>query len=76
MRLNFSASGADEIREGIRRIGSVVTEQVELYESITGEHRQVTNVRPSSSAPPAGAVGSGEERPGEGSVIPFRPHER
>jgi 2-aminoadipate transaminase len=39
MRLNFSSSGEDELREGIRRIGQVVAEQVELYESITGEHR-------------------------------------
>src|SRR3954470_15570236 len=39
MRLNFSASGADELREGIRRIGGVVSEQVALYETITGEHR-------------------------------------
>ena len=39
MRLNFSASQPDEIREGIRRIGAVIAEQVELYESITGEHR-------------------------------------
>ena len=38
MRLNFSASQADEIREGIRRIGQVVWEQVALYETITGEH--------------------------------------
>jgi 2-aminoadipate transaminase len=37
MRLNFSASSADEINEGIRRIGQVVWEQVALYETITGE---------------------------------------
>ena len=37
MRLNFSGSGEDEIREGIRRIGDVVGEQVALYETITGE---------------------------------------
>jgi 2-aminoadipate transaminase len=37
MRLNFSASAPDEIREGIRRIGQVVWEQVALYETITGE---------------------------------------
>ena len=43
MRLNFSASPEDEIREGIRRIGGVIAEQVELFESITGEHR-MTNV--------------------------------
>jgi len=39
MRLNFSASPEEELREGIRRIGQVVSEQVELYETITGEHR-------------------------------------
>jgi 2-aminoadipate transaminase len=38
MRLNFSASEPEEIREGIRRIGQVVWEQVVLYETITGEH--------------------------------------
>jgi 2-aminoadipate transaminase len=38
MRLNFSASPPEEIREGVRRIGAVVAEQVELFESITGEH--------------------------------------
>jgi 2-aminoadipate transaminase len=71
MRLNFSASDADEIREGIRRIGAVVTEQVELYESIT-------NVPPASSASLPGAAGSAEGRidESEGSVIPFRPQER
>jgi 2-aminoadipate transaminase len=39
MRLNFSASPEEELREGIRRIGAVIAEQVELYETITGEHR-------------------------------------
>lgn len=39
MRLNFSGSTEEEIREGIRRIGKVVREQVALYETITGEHR-------------------------------------
>jgi 2-aminoadipate transaminase len=57
MRLNFSSSGADEIREGIKRIGAVVAEQVELYESITGEHR----------LPPAP-----EDDSGTGEVLPFR----
>jgi 2-aminoadipate transaminase len=68
MRLNFSASDGDVIREGIKRIGAVVAEQVELYESITGEHR-TTNVPPASSAAPPGAAGSDK---GRGSVIPFR----
>jgi 2-aminoadipate transaminase len=60
MRLNFSASAPDEIREGIRRIGGVISSQVDLYQSIT-------NVPPASSASRPGAAGSGE-----GSVVPFR----
>jgi 2-aminoadipate transaminase len=37
MRLNFSGCDEDAIREGIRRIGEVVTEQVKLYGTLTGE---------------------------------------
>jgi 2-aminoadipate transaminase len=37
MRLNFSGVGDDEIREGVRRIGGVVAEQVELYGTLTGD---------------------------------------
>src|SRR3954447_7616547 len=37
MRLNFSGSDEESIREGIRRIGEVVTEQVELYGTLTGK---------------------------------------
>jgi len=36
MRLNFSGVGEDEIREGIRRIGEVVREQLEMYGTLTG----------------------------------------
>jgi 2-aminoadipate transaminase len=36
MRLNFSGVTDDEIREGIRRIGSVIAEQVALYGTLTG----------------------------------------
>ncbi len=35
MRLNFSGSTEDEIREGIRRIGRVVSEQMSLYGTFT-----------------------------------------
>ncbi len=59
MRLNFSGSNEEEIREGIRRIGRVVAEQVSLYGTFTG-HRAV-----SASEPEA-------EAPGGGDVIPFR----
>jgi 2-aminoadipate transaminase len=62
MRLNFSASDEDELREGIRRIGRVVSEQVELYESITGVHRV------------GGGDGSesNDDPEGGGDVLPFR----
>lgn len=36
LRLNFSGSDEDAIREGIRRIGELVREQVELYGTLTG----------------------------------------
>jgi 2-aminoadipate transaminase len=36
MRLNFSGVGDDDIREGVRRIGKVVREQVGLYSALTG----------------------------------------
>src|SRR5881227_181242 len=39
MRLNFSAVGEDDIREGVRRIGKVVAEQVALYGTLTGGSR-------------------------------------
>src|SRR5204863_3984013 len=37
MRLNFSGVHDDDIREGVRRIGEVVREQVELYGTLTGK---------------------------------------
>ena len=36
MRLNFSGVGDEDIREGIRRIGKIVSEQVALYGTLTG----------------------------------------
>jgi 2-aminoadipate transaminase len=36
MRLNFSGADADAIREGVRRIGKVVREQIALYGTFTG----------------------------------------
>jgi 2-aminoadipate transaminase len=60
MRLNFSGSTEDEIREGIRRIGAVVSEQLELYETITAEHRL-----PEPAEKPAGDVVPLRRRRGE-----------
>jgi 2-aminoadipate transaminase len=59
MRLNFSGSNDDEIREGIRRIGKVVEEQVELYSALTGKQ------------PPARAPRQEEAEDAE-NVVPFR----
>ena len=36
LRLNFSGVNEDEIREGVRRIGKVIAEQVALYGTLTG----------------------------------------
>ena len=36
MRLNFSGVGEDDLREGVYRIGKVITEQVRLYSTLTG----------------------------------------
>jgi 2-aminoadipate transaminase len=58
MRLNFTAGDEDEIREGIRRIGKTIGEQVELYGALTGEHDAV----PREQAPDGG----------EPNVVPFR----
>jgi 2-aminoadipate transaminase len=63
MRLNFSGVGEAEIREGIRRIGKAVAEQVELYGALTGEEEAV----PEPVAPPAPAD-EGEAA----DVLPFR----
>jgi 2-aminoadipate transaminase len=66
MRLNFSAVDEADIREGVRRIGKVVAEQVALYGTLTGE--QTAPQRPAAEAEPEGAqvVHMPSRRPGEG----------
>ena len=49
MRLNFSGVNEDEIREGVRRIGKVVAEQVALYGTLTG-------AKPAPRRAPSGSV--------------------
>jgi 2-aminoadipate transaminase len=61
MRLNFSAQTEDEIGEGIRRIGAVIDEQVDLYETITGTAHPVVPPRTDEGDP---------ARP-DGEVLPF-----
>jgi 2-aminoadipate transaminase len=68
MRLNFSGSNEEQIREGIGRIGKVVWEQVNLYETLTGQEPQPA----ASSASRPGAAESQAGQGGDESVVPFR----
>ena len=61
MRLNFSGVGEDDIREGIRRIGKVVAEQVALYSTLTG-----------AGPAPARRAAEPDEEPSGGDVLPLR----
>jgi 2-aminoadipate transaminase len=73
MRLNFSGVGDEEIREGVRRIGKAIGEQVELYGALTGEH-EVAEGSPDVKAKPSPGPGHDLIPPGqdEGAVLPFR----
>jgi 2-aminoadipate transaminase len=62
MRLNFSGVEGTEITEGVRRIGKVISEQVELYTTLTGEHR----------LPQRSSGDAGRELEAEENVVPFR----
>src|SRR4051794_28152792 len=53
MRLNFSAVGEDDIREGVRRIGKIVREQVELYGTLTGEKAEGRKQKAGAESPDA-----------------------
>jgi len=63
MRLNFSGVADEDIREGVRRIGKVVDEQVALYGTLTG----VEPARRRSSAAPAATADEGQAH-----VLPLR----
>lgn len=56
MRLNFSGVPEESITEGIRRIGEVIEEQLELWRTMTGEHRQVKADGPAPGAPEESTV--------------------
>jgi 2-aminoadipate transaminase len=62
MRLNFSGVNDEEIREGVRRIGKAIAEQVELYGALTGEQPPV----------PAPKQSPGGEESKAADVLPFR----
>ncbi len=66
MRLNFSGVNDEEIREGIRRIGLVINEQVDLYGAVTGERRLPAQASPERAEPEA------EDAPVDSVVLSFR----
>ena len=57
MRLNFAGVPDDEIREGIRRIGKVVRQQLGLYGTLTGSSAAARR----RSKPPATPTGEPDE---------------
>jgi 2-aminoadipate transaminase len=65
MRLNFSGVSEREIREGIRRIGEVVHEGVELYDTLTG-------AAPRSGARRAGGRPAVPDEAAPAQVLPLR----
>jgi 2-aminoadipate transaminase len=66
MRLNFSGVSEDEIREGIRRLGEVVREQVSLYGTLTGQAPTTASGQglagPSPAQTPPSQAAAPEER--------------
>jgi 2-aminoadipate transaminase len=56
MRLNFSGCGEEDIREGVRRIGEVVKEQVELFGTLTGETAEMPAAQADEEEPAADVV--------------------
>jgi 2-aminoadipate transaminase len=84
MRLNFSGSDDGEIAEGVRRIGKVIAQQVDLYSTLTGEHRAVQGqpggggreAEQPPTGPGAAGSASGPAPPDQGgNVLPFRKEE-
>jgi 2-aminoadipate transaminase len=60
MRLNFSGSDETAIREGVRRIGKVVAEQVALYGTLTGAAPAAGGREPIPADAPHDAAGLAE----------------
>jgi 2-aminoadipate transaminase len=65
MRLNFSGSPDEKIREGVRRIGAVVQEQVGLYGTLTGA-KAVPRPAPKPAERPANVLPLPARRRAEG----------
>jgi 2-aminoadipate transaminase len=75
MRLNFSISDSETIREGVRRIGSVVEELVALYGTLTGSESAAPQARkPAGSGSEVGGRASEDE--GSGGRVVRMPERR
>jgi len=58
MRLNFSGVSDDAIREGVRRIGEVIREQLALYGRLTGTAPAEPRATRAAGSPAAGQHGA------------------
>jgi hypothetical protein len=74
MRLNFSISDAETIREGIGRIGKVLEELVALYGTLTGT--EATGHRPQATGQRPQAAGHGPQGGGSGGQVVRMPERR
>jgi 2-aminoadipate transaminase len=72
MRLNFSGVDEAEIREGIRRIGAVIAEQVELYEALTGSKQQTAEAEDIGADPRSPSPSIPDSAESDSTVLPFR----
>jgi 2-aminoadipate transaminase len=68
LRLNFSGVTEDDIREGVRRIGKVVREQVGLYGTLTGAGPAADAPAEPVPAPPDARLANVLELPGSGAT--------
>jgi 2-aminoadipate transaminase len=68
MRLNFSGVHEADLREGVARIGKVVSEQVRLYSTLTGKEPAPVR-RP---APEAGAAADAPDDEAGARIVPLR----
>lgn len=75
MRLNFSGVGEDDIREGIRRIGEVVREQVAMYGTLTGAQPSAPS-RALGAERPAAAGAARSDSGAELAKVLQLPHKR
>jgi 2-aminoadipate transaminase len=75
IRLNFSGVHEDDIREGVRRIGRVVREQVALYSTLTGAQPaapEPASGHPADAPPAAPEPASGHRAdPSPATVLPL-----